>query len=319
MTIDTVPLQAARPVGADTDRPSIPRAYDYSLGGKDNYAVDRSAFDRIRRIAPRQGDVHLMNRSWLARVVRSLAECAGVPQFLDLGAGLPTRDPLHIVAQECGRREVKFVYVDNDPLCVAHGRAMLERNENTHYLPGDLTDTAATLDDAGRYLDLRQPIAVLLGAVLHHLGDDDAAGVVSRLIDRLPAGSYVAITHYHDPGPGRPELHDLARRIERAYTEEEFGPGRYRSREHIRDLFGSLDLVDPGLTALDQWWPQGPPTRATAAEEQLILGGLGRKPGLGIVRVEGSNHIGRSQRTPPATPRPFAERAIVRNHRRKLH
>ncbi|WP_084480411.1 SAM-dependent methyltransferase [Nocardia grenadensis] len=271
--------RGVQPVGADTDRPSIPRAYDYSLGGKDNYEVDRSAFERIRRTAPRQGDVHVTNRRWLTRAVRSLAEGAGVRQFLDLGAGLPTRDPLHVVAQECGRGDVEFVYIDNDPLCVAHGRAILERNENTHYLPGDLTDPAATVDRAGRYLNLRQPIAVLLGAVLHHLADDDdPAGVVARYIDLLPAGSYVAITHYCDPGPSRPELHELARELER-YMQEEFGSGRYRSPEHIRGFFGSLDLVEPGLTPPDEWWPQGPPVRVAAPEEHLILGGLGRKPG----------------------------------------
>lgn len=277
---DTALSFGAGPVGADTDRPSIPRVYDYSLGGKDNYEVDRSAFERIRRIAPRQGEVHLMNRRWLTRAVRSLAEGAGVRQFLDLGAGLPTRDPLHIVAQECGRGDAEFVYVDNDLLCVAHGRVMLERNATTHYLPGDLTDPAATMDKAGRYLNLRQPVAVLLGAVLHHLGDDDdPAGIVARYIDLLPAGSYVAITHYCDPGPGRPELHELARALERAQVEDAFGSGRYRSPEHIRALFGPLDLVEPGLTPLDEWWPQGPPVRAAAPEEQLILGGLGHKPG----------------------------------------
>ncbi|MFQ6228152.1 SAM-dependent methyltransferase [Nocardia sp. NPDC002869] len=280
MTIDTALSLGVQPVGADTDRPSIPRAYDYSLGGKDNYAVDRAAFERIRRIAPRQGDVHVTNRRWLTRAVRSLAEGAGVRQFLDLGAGLPTRDPLHVVAQECGRGDVEFVYIDHDPLCVAHGRAMLERNENTHYLPGDLTDPAATLEKAGRHLDLRQPVAVLLGAVLHHLADDhDPAGIVARYIDLLPAGSYVAITHYCDPGQARPELHKLARELERAHAQEGFGSGRYRSPEHIRALFGSLDLVEPGLTPLDEWWPQGPPVRAAAPEEHLILGGLGHKPG----------------------------------------
>ncbi|MGW1738175.1 SAM-dependent methyltransferase [Nocardia sp. NPDC001965] len=292
MTIDTAPSLGVQPVGADTDRPSIPRVYDYSLGGKDNYEVDRSAFERIRRIAPRQGGVHLMNRRWLTRAVRSLAEGAGIEQFLDLGAGLPTRDPLHIVAQECGRGEVKFVYVDNDPLCVAHGRVMLERNENTRYLPGDLTDAAAVLENAARHLNMRQPIAVLLGAVLHHLGDeDDPAGVVSRYVDLLPAGSCVAITHYCDPGPGDPELHDLARRLERAHVDEEFGSGRYRSPQQIRDLFGALDLVEPGLTPLDEWWPQGPPTRAKAPEEQLVLGGLGRKPARGTLHAVGSKRV----------------------------
>lgn len=299
MTIDTAPSLGVQPVGADTDRPSIPRVYDYSLGGKDNYEVDRNAFDRIRRIAPRQGDVHRMNRRWLTRAVRSLAEGAGVQQFLDLGAGLPTRDPLHVVAQECGRNAVKVVYVDNDPLCVAHGRVMLERNENTHYLPGDLTDAAAILDDAGRYLNMREPIAVLLGAVLHHLGDeDDPAAVVSRYIELLPAGSYVAITHYCDPGPGEPELHDLARQLERAHRDEAFGSGSYRSPERIRDLFGTLDLVEPGLTPLDEWWPSGPPIRAKSPEERLILGGLGRKPGYGHLRAVGSERLPRPSTLP---------------------
>lgn len=275
-----------RPVGVDTRRPSVPRVYDHSLGGKDNYEVDRRAFEQIRRIAPRQGDVHLMNRRWLARAVRLLAESAGIGQFLDLGAGMPTRDPLHIVAQECGRRAVKVVYVDNDPLCVAHGRVMLERNEHTRYLPGDLIDAQATLDRAGRYLDTRQPIAVLFGAVLHHLDEnDDPGGVVSRYVDLLPAGSYVAITHYCDPGPAHPELHDLARRLQCAHVETGLGSGWYRNPDQIRTLFGSLDLVEPGLTPLDEWWPQGPSTRAKAPEEQLIVGGLGRKPGRGLVEI----------------------------------
>ncbi|MEU4310988.1 SAM-dependent methyltransferase [Nocardia sp. NPDC024068] len=282
MTTDTAePVRAqlvrSRPVGADTGRPSVPRAYDYSLGGKDNYAVDRYAFDRIRRTAPRQGDVHRMNRRWLSRAVRLLAESAEVGQFLDLGAGMPTRDPLHIVAQECGRSEVKVVYVDVDPLCVAHGRAMLERNENTRYLPGDLTDPEATLANTGRYLDMRRPIAVVFGAVLHHLDEsDDPAGVVSRYIDLLPAGSFVAISHYCDPGPANPELHALARNLEYAHAEAGLGPARYRSPEQIRELFGSLEVLDPGLTPLDEWWPHGPPTRAGSPEEQLVLGGLGR-------------------------------------------
>lgn len=282
MMTDTAAATGVQPVGVDTGRPSVPRVYDYSLGGKDNYEVDRYAFERIRQIAPRQGDVHVANRRWLARAVRWLAEKAGIEQFLDLGAGMPTRDPLHIVAQECGRSEVKVVYVDNDPLCVAHGRAMLERNENIRYLPGDLTDAGTTLERAGRYLDTQQPIAVLFGAVLHHLGEEaDPAGVVSRYIDLLPAGSYVAITHYCDPGPAHPELHALARKLEYAHREAGLGSGWYRSPARIREFFHSLEMVEPGLTPLGEWWPQGPPARAEAPEEQLVLGGLGRKPAPG--------------------------------------
>jgi hypothetical protein len=273
-------------VGGDFARPSVARVYDYSLGGKDCYEVDRRAFERIRRIAPRQGDVHVMNRRWLTRAVRMLAERNGIGQFLDLGAGLPTRDPLHVVAQECGRREVRVVYVDNDPLCMAYGRAMLERNENTWCLPSDLTDVAATLETAGRYLDLREPVGVLFGAVLHHISDEQCpAAIVSRYIDLLPAGSYVAISHYYDPGPARPELHALARRLEGAHLEAGLGSGRFRSAEEIHALFGSLELVEPGLTELDDWWPPGPPSGTRAPEAQLMLGGLGRKSRPGIVRV----------------------------------
>ncbi|MGW0181541.1 SAM-dependent methyltransferase [Nocardia sp. NPDC003345] len=286
MTTDTAESLRARPVGPDTGRPSVPRAYDYSLGGKDNYAVDRSAFDAIRRIAPAQGEVHRMNRRWLTRAVRLLAETAGARQFLDLGAGMPTRDPLHIVAQECGRGEVKFVYLDDDPLCVAHGRAMLERNDNTRYLPGDLTDAEATLTAAGRYLDMRRPIAVIFGAVLHHLGEhDDPAGVVARYADLLPAGSHVAISHYCDPGPAYPELHELAVELEYAHAGAGLGPVRYRSPDRIRELFGGLEIVEPGLTPLDEWWPHGPPTHIGSPEERLVLGGLGRKPGPGPGRI----------------------------------
>ena len=266
-------------VGVSIDRASIPRVYDIAMGGKDNYDVDRAAWAQIQEIAPRQRYVLLANRGWLARVVRWMAERVVVDQFLDLGAGLPTRDPLHRVAQECGRTDRRFVYIDNDPVCNAHGRVLLEQREGSHYLPGDLADPDATLKAAGQYLDLDRPIGVLFGAVLHHFSDDeDPASITARYIELLAPGSYVAISHYTDPGARNQELHLLARDLERAHVEMGLGSGWYRSPDQIRGFFHDLEMVDPGLVQLDQWWPQGPPLGEKSPEEWLMIGGVGQKP-----------------------------------------
>ena len=267
------------PVGVSVERASIPRVYDIAMGGKDNYDVDRAAWAPIREVAPRQHVVLRANRGWLGRVVRWMAERVAVDQFLDLGAGLPTPDPLHRVAQEWGRTDRTFVYVDNDPVCNAHGRALLEQTDGSHYLPGDLADPDETLKVAGRYIDLDRPIGVLMGAVLHHFPDEeDPASITARYIELLPPGSYLAISHYTDPGARNEKLHQLARDLERAHVEMGLGSGWYRSPDEIRGFFHDLEMVDPGLVQLDQWWPQGPPLGEKSPEEWLMIGGVGQKP-----------------------------------------
>jgi hypothetical protein len=267
------------PVGADITRPSIARVNDYSLGGKDNYDVDRAAFERVLAVAPQQREVSRMNRDWLYRVVRYLAGQAGIDQFLDVGAGLPAVVNTHEVAQ-LGNRTARVVYVDNDPLCAAHGRAILAQNAFTHFVCGDLLEQGTLLAhrEVLRYLELDRPVGLIVCGLLHHLHDAlDPAGVMREYIERLPRGSYVAISHFWDPAGEDPELHRLAARLQRALVDGGLGSGWYRTREQIRAYFCGLELLEPGLVHLDDWWPAGPALQARPPEA-LMLGGLAHKP-----------------------------------------
>ncbi|MGY1946287.1 SAM-dependent methyltransferase [Nocardia asiatica] len=215
-------------MGVDTTRASIARVYDATLGGKDNYEVDRFVRDKVAEVAPRQSDVARMNRRWLHRVVRYLAGAAGIEQFLDIGAGLPTVGNTHEIAQQ-QNPTARVVYVDNDPVCNIHGRVLLERNEFTHFVPADLTapETLLAHSEVTQHLDLTRPLALILCGILHHVDDDlDPAGIMRRYIDALPAGSYVAITHFYDPADGG-EAHEMAIELQRRFTEMGLGSGWY--------------------------------------------------------------------------------------------
>lgn len=275
-----VPVSAVRvPVGVDPTRPSIARVYDATLGGKDNYEIDRQVERMIAEVAPRQSDVAKMNRRWLIRVVRYLVGDVGIDQLLDIGAGLPTVENTHQVAQQRNPDAV-VVYVDNDPVCNVYGRALLEENEKTHFLAADLTEPNTLLahPEVVKHLDLDRPLALILCGILHHVDDDlRPAEIMRRYIDALPSGSYVAITHFWDPADDS-EAHDMAVELQRRFTKLGLGSGWYRTRDEIASFFGDLELVDPGLVELDDWWPQGPALRPRLTEERLLLGGLGRKP-----------------------------------------
>jgi hypothetical protein len=267
------------PVGIDPTRASIARVYDATLGGKDNYAIDREVVRKVAEVAPRQSDVARMNRRWLIRVVRYLAGDVGIDQFLDIGAGLPTLENTHEVAQQ-RNPDARVVYVDNDPVCNVYGRALLEENGETHFVSADLTEPNTLLMHPGvaRHLDLTRPIALILCGILHHVDDGlDPVGIMRKYIDALPSGSYVAITHFWDPADGS-EAHKMARELEHRFTALGLGSGWYRTREQIAQLFSDLELVEPGLVELDDWWPSGPQSRARLTEERLLLGGLARKP-----------------------------------------
>lgn len=278
---DPTPVSGVRvPVGVDTKRASIARVYDATLGGKDNYPVDRDVVEKIAEVAPRQSDVARMNRRWLIRVVRYLAGTVGIDQFLDVGSGLPTVENTHEIVRQHNRR-AEVVYVDNDPVCNAHGRVLLETDEHTHFVAGDLTEpnTLLTLPAITQHLDLTRPIALILCGILHHVDDAlDPAGIMRRYIDALPAGSYVGITSFYDPDDGS-EAHDMAIELQRRFTTLGLGSGWYRTHDEIAAFFGDLEMVEPGLTELDDWWPMGPPLHKRLTEERLLLGGLGYKPG----------------------------------------
>jgi S-adenosyl methyltransferase len=268
------------PVGVDPTRASIARVYDATLGGKDNYAVDREVVRKIEEVAPGQSDVARMNRRWLVRVVRYLAgPDAGIDQFLDVGSGLPTLENTHDVAQR-RNPEARVVYVDNDPVCNAYGRALLEANEHTHFVAADLTEPRTLLahPDVTTYLDLTQPVALILCGILHHVDDElDPVGIMSKYIDALPSGSFVAITSFWNPDD-KSDASRMAKELERRFTTLGLGSGWYRTRDEIAAFFCGLPFVAPGLVELDDWWPAGPPLRPRPTEERLLLGGVARKP-----------------------------------------
>lgn len=257
--------------GIDLTKPSIARAYDVVLGGKDNYAVDRQVVGEMLKIVPDLPQVATYNRQALSRGVRYLAGEAGIRQFLDLGSGLPTAENTHQVAQRVAP-DARVVYVDNDPIVLAHGRALLEENGNTAVVTADLRDPEAVLAHPGvtRLIDFSQPVAVMLVGILHHLHDDeDPEGVAKAYMAAVPSGSYMFMTAFCRSFPEAAEL-------EQTYLSV-LGTGRFRSREQLQAFFGDLEMIDPGLVYLPEWRPEEPlPDKMTVAEK-LMAGGIGYK------------------------------------------
>lgn len=261
----------------DTSRPSIARVYDAFVGGKDNFDVDREVYRQILQIAPEAAEVGRQCRSWLIRVVRFLALHPRIDQFLDLGSGLPTAENTHQAAQRINP-EARVVYVDNDPSVAAHGRALLEENENTRFAVGDLRKPREILEDpvVTGHLDLSRPIALIQCNTLHHVTDaEDPAGIMAQYTEALAPGSYLAISHLHNPADGSP-VAELA-----ATSQEKFnalmGSCYYRRREEIASYFHDLELIEPGLVHLFEWWPEGPALKPPTPGEHLLLGGVARK------------------------------------------
>lgn len=277
---EPTPVTGVRaPVGVDTARASIARVYDATLGGKDNYDIDRLVRDKVAEIAPRQSDVARMNRQWLHRVVRYLSGPAGIDQFLDIGAGLPTVGNTHEIAQQ-QNRTATVVYVDNDPVCNIHGRVLLEKDDYTYFVPADLTEPNTLLahPEVVEQLDLTRPLALILCGILHHVDDElDPAGIMRQYVRAIPPGSYVAITHFWDPADGT-EAHDMAIQLQERFIKAGLGSGWYRTRAEIAALFADLELLEPGLVELDDWWPMGPALEPRCTEKRLLLGGVGYKP-----------------------------------------
>ncbi|MBN1171331.1 MAG: SAM-dependent methyltransferase, partial [Micromonosporaceae bacterium] len=252
----------------DTSKTHPSRRYDYWLGGKDHFAADRASGDQIAEAFPTVRQAAIENRRLLQRVVSYLVRDAGVTQFLDLGTGIPTSPNVHEIAQGIAPT-ARIVYVDHDPLVVAHGRALTTSTPEgaTAYLHGDLREPATILDNPvlTQVLDLDRPIGLLLVAVLHFLTDTDAPyDVVHHLIEALPAGSFLALSHATlDPLPA-----GTAERLA-ALADPASGHGafRFRDRTQIARFLDGLDLVEPGLTPIVEWRADAQPRpEATAAE-----------------------------------------------------
>jgi S-adenosyl methyltransferase len=263
------------PRGVDPTKPNVARTYDYFLGGKDNFAADRAAGEQIMRVSPEVQSTLRANRSFLGRVVRFLAGEAGITQFVDLGTGLPTQENVHQVAQAASPG-AKVAYVDNDAVVLAHARALLASDDNTTVTGADLRKPADVLTDPGllRLIDLAQPAAVLMIAVLHFVGEDEnAPAIVAQYRDALAPGSYLAMSLGTSDGVDPAKIAD-AQRVYRSATAQL----TYRRRAQIEQLFDGFELVEPGLVRLPQWRPDsGLAARAEREGSEWMLGAVGRK------------------------------------------
>ncbi|GGN94752.1 hypothetical protein GCM10010112_84430 [Actinoplanes lobatus] len=259
------------PAGVDPTKPSIARAYDVVLGGRDNYAIDRAVVGEMLKIVPELPEVAAYNRQILSRGVRYLVEEAGIRQFIDLGSGLPTQENTHQVAQRSAP-DARVVYVDNDPIVLAHGRSLLVENENTTVVTADLRhpDTVITHPEVRRLIDFSQPVGVLLVGILHHLHDsEDPRGVAKAYMDAVPGGSYMFMTSFCASFPEAAALEATYLRV--------LGTGRFRTLQELQGFFGDLEMVDPGLVSLPEWRPETPISHDLSVAERLMAGGVARK------------------------------------------
>ncbi len=266
----------------DLSRPSAARVYDYFLGGMHNFDVDRQLAERVLAVAPWVQDVTHANRRFLKRVVEYLVTEAGVTQFLDLGSGIPTVGNVHETAQRHSQR-ARVVYVDVDSVAVAYSREVLGGDNDTLVVQADMRDVAAVLDRARELLDFSQPVAVLMVSVLLFLPDDQLPfELVQRYLDPLADGSYLGISHVtdeHATGVLRAQTEAVTAAYAAAGT-----PIVARTHEQVADFFAGLELVEPGVVPLDGW-RTGPDIRlADPAIAALSLGGLARKPRVGLQR-----------------------------------
>jgi len=240
------------PLPFDTSKAHQARIYDYLLGGKDNYAADRAVAEAVLNAYPAMAFAARANRAFLGRVIRYLAGEAGIRQFLDIGTGIPTAGNTHQVAQAVAP-ESRVVYVDYDPIVLAHARALLTSSEAgaTEYIDADLRDTGTILSQARQLLDFTKPVAVVLLAILHVIPDsDDPQAIVATLMDAVPSGSYLAISH------GGSDLLDREARqgiLDAMQTSQQ--QYSYRAHAQVARFFAGTDLVEPGLVPVEEWRP----------------------------------------------------------------
>ena len=247
------------------------RVYDYWLGGKDNFAADREAAERVLAVTPGLRFRVQANRAFLARAVRFLATEAGIRQFLDIGTGIPTANNTHEVAQAAAPTS-RIVYVDNDPIVLRHAQALMRGTKQgvTTYIEADLRDPAPILRKAAATLDFGQPVALMLLAILQFIPDEqDPAGLVSRLVAALPPGSYLVISHPTDDfNPNRGES------IKR-YNERVAAQATLRDQAGTARFFAGLDLVEPGVVPVAKWRPD---SDYLATMPSSMWCGVARKP-----------------------------------------
>ncbi|WP_446220730.1 SAM-dependent methyltransferase [Micromonospora sp. IBHARD004] len=262
----------------DTSVAHPARRYNYWLGGKDNFQVDRESGDAIAAAFPAVRIAALENRYFLRRAVSFLSEEAEIRQFLDIGTGIPTANNTHEVAQSIAPHS-RIVYVDNDPIVLSHARALLTSSPEgaTAYIDADLREPEKILNhpDLLRTLDLSQPVALMLIAITHFIVDsEDPYGIVTRLLDALPSGSYLAVTNVTtDLMPPEEK-----READAAATSGRHGPIRFRSRDEFARFFDGLELAPPGIGPVAEWRAENEPQPRPSAADASVYGGVARKP-----------------------------------------
>jgi len=259
--------------GIDTSVAHPARIWNYWLGGKDNFEADREIGERLIAILPELVDSVRADRQFLARAVEYLGGQVGIRQFLDIGTGLPTADNTHQIAQRMAP-ESRIVYVDNDPLVLTHARALLTSTPQgaCDYIHADVHEPGTIVAGAAGTLDLTQPVAIMMLGILNFVLDaDEAQAILHRLLDSVPSGSYLVISHPTtevDPEP--------AMRMQQVWNRQGAAPLRTRTRDEVVRFFDGLDLVEPGVVSCSRWRP-GQADPGEIAEVAHFCG-VARKP-----------------------------------------
>jgi S-adenosyl methyltransferase len=257
-------------------KPNAARVYDYLLGGTDNLAADRVVGEMMLRLIPDARHCPRANREFLHRVVRYLAMEAGVRQFIDVGSGLPTQGNVHEVVQAVDP-SIRVAYVDYDHMVLSHAQSLLA-DDNVAVVWGDLRDPETIVQDpvVRRVIDFEQPVGLLLFSLLHHIDDKDSPyKMVGVLRDAVPVGSYLAISHPHDPGQTSPEDSELALLCQQLFSDS-YGSGLWRRADDIQRFFGDWEMLSPGLVPATEWRPVAA-QRLRYLTHYLLLGGVARR------------------------------------------
>jgi hypothetical protein len=261
-----------RDAGVDPTKPSIPRVYDYWLGGQNNFVVDRELAERMATLDPRIPLSCRYNRAFLGRAVRFLAS-QGIRQFLDIGSGMPTAGNVHEIAQQAAP-DARVIYIDRDTVVVAESRHLLSSDRQTSVVQADLRDTDAILSDpeVGRLIDFSEPVALMLVAILHFIKDaDDPQNIMERFRKAMPPGSQIVVSHVTSEANPR-----LAVAAERIYNSRA-ADGQARSRTEILRFFGDWEIAQPGLVYAPLWHPESPDDVPADPERFWFLAGVARQ------------------------------------------
>jgi hypothetical protein len=264
------------PLGIDPNVPSIARTYDYLLGGAHNFAVDRQLAEAAERIMPRSREIARLNRAFLRRAVLFLVE-SGIRQFLDIGSGVPTVCNVHEIALGAAP-DARIVYVDKDPVAVAHSELLLEGNERTAVIQADLREPETILTNPAttRLLNFDEPVGVLMVMMLHYVHDpEDPLGLIATYRDAMAPGSYLALSHV-TADQRSDQISAVAKEISRSQSADQLA---YRSHSEIVRFFDGFELVEPGVVGCGLWRPDGPGGISNDPEVNAhVYAGIGRKP-----------------------------------------